>query len=105
MAGLLLSRLKSGGVLDLRTDVLERALEMRAVLEGMGFENLAGRGRFSERAEGELPSTREKRYLASGLPVYRLRLRRPENEVRGSGATAQGALHGAGGREEQEPPC
>jgi tRNA (guanine-N7-)-methyltransferase len=76
-AGLLLSRLKPGGLLDLRTDVLERAIEMRDVLEGIGFENLAGRGRFSERAEGEIPSTREKRYLASGLPVYRVRLRRP----------------------------
>lgn len=75
-AGLLLSRLKPGGVLDVRTDVLERALEIRDVLEGVGFENLAGRGGFSERAESEIPSTREKRYLAAGLPVYRLRLRR-----------------------------
>jgi tRNA (guanine-N7-)-methyltransferase len=77
-AGLLLVRLKPGGVLDLRTDVLERALEMRDVLEGIGFENLAGRGSFSDRTEGEIPSTREKRYLAAGLPVYRLRLRRRE---------------------------
>jgi len=76
-AGLLLARLKPGGVLDVRTDVLERAIEMRDVLEGIGFENLAGRGAFAERAEGEIPSTREKRYLASGLPVYRLRLGRP----------------------------
>ncbi len=75
-AGLLLSRLKPGGVLDLRTDVLERALEMRDVLEGIGFENLSGRGTFAERGEGEIPSTREKRYLAAGLPVYRLRMRR-----------------------------
>jgi tRNA (guanine-N7-)-methyltransferase len=96
-AGLLLTRLKPGGVLDLRTDVLERAVEMRDVLEGMGFENLAGRGRFSERAEGEIPSTREKRYLASGLPVYRLRLRRPESGGSGSGSASERTLHGAGG--------
>lgn len=74
---LLMSRLRPGGVLEVRTDVPERGEEMRDVLEGAGFVNLAGPGRFSERPEGEIPSTREKRYLAAGEPVYRLRLQRP----------------------------
>jgi tRNA (guanine-N7-)-methyltransferase len=74
---LLLSRLRPGGLFDVRTDVLERGEDMRAHLEAAGFVNEAGTGRFSERPEGEIPSTREKRYLASGEPVYRLRMRRP----------------------------
>jgi tRNA (guanine-N7-)-methyltransferase len=49
---------------------------MREVLEAAGFVNEAGPGRFSERPDDEIPSTREKRYLASGDPVFRLRLRR-----------------------------
>ncbi|MHB8418794.1 MAG: tRNA (guanine(46)-N(7))-methyltransferase TrmB [Myxococcales bacterium] len=76
-AALLFARLVQGGLLDVRTDVLERALDMCEVLEAAGFANEAGAGRFSERPEGEIPSTREKRYLASGDPVFRLRLRRP----------------------------
>ncbi len=76
-AAFLLSRLEPGGLLDVRTDVLERGVEMREVLESAGFVNEAGPGAFSERPEGEIPSTREKRYLASGDPVFRLRLRRP----------------------------
>jgi tRNA (guanine-N7-)-methyltransferase len=74
---LLLDRLVRGGLLDVRTDVRERAKEMAAILEAVGFLNEAGPQRFSERPEGEIPSTREKRYLAAGEPVYRLRLRRP----------------------------
>jgi tRNA (guanine-N7-)-methyltransferase len=73
----LLTRLAPGGLLDVRTDVLDRAEDMRATLEAAGFHNEAGPGRFAERPEGEIPSTREKRYLVSGDPVYRLRLRRP----------------------------
>jgi tRNA (guanine-N7-)-methyltransferase len=76
-SGLLLRRLVRGGLLDVRTDVRERAEEMAAILEAAGFLNEAGPGQFSDRLEGEIPSTREKRYLASGEPVYRLRLRRP----------------------------
>jgi tRNA (guanine-N7-)-methyltransferase len=72
----LLTRLVPGGLLDVRTDVLDRAEDMRATLEAAGFRNEAGPGRFSERPEGEIPSTREKRYLVTGDPVYRLRLRR-----------------------------
>jgi tRNA (guanine-N7-)-methyltransferase len=75
-ASLLLSRLVSGGLLDVRTDVRERAEEMAVILEAAGFLNEAGPGRFAPRRDDEIPSTREKRYLASGEPVYRLRLRR-----------------------------
>jgi len=57
--------------------VSERGEEMRELLEAAGFVNLAGPGRFSERPEGEIPSTREKRYLAAGEPVFRLRFTRP----------------------------
>lgn len=74
---LLLSRLKPGGLLDVRTDVQHRGEDMRARLEVAGFVNEAGLGCFSDRPEGELPSTREKRYLAAAEPVYRLRMRRP----------------------------
>ena len=76
-APLLWSRLRPGGLLEVRTDVKERGEEMRELLEAAGFVNLAGPGQFSERPEGEIPSTREKRYLAAGEPVFRLRLRRP----------------------------
>jgi tRNA (guanine-N7-)-methyltransferase len=51
--------------------------EALARLEAAGFENEAGPGRFADPAPDEIPSTREKRYLASGEPVFRLRLRRP----------------------------
>ncbi len=76
-AELMLGRLVPGGLLDVRTDVRERADEMAAILEAAGFVNEAGPRGFSPRPEGEIPSTREKRYLVSGEPVYRLRLRRP----------------------------
>ena len=77
MSQLLLGLLAPGGLLDFRTDVERYATEALERLEGIGFLNEAGQGRFAERAPGEIPSTREKRYLASGQPVWRLRLRRP----------------------------
>jgi len=76
-SGLLLRLLAPGGVLDFRTDVERYAREAIVRLEEAGFENEAGRGRFAGAAPDEIPSTREKRYLASGEPVWRLRLRRP----------------------------
>ncbi|HTN53631.1 MAG TPA: tRNA (guanine-N7)-methyltransferase, partial [Anaeromyxobacter sp.] len=78
MSGLLLSLLAPGGALDFRTDVERYALEAVVRLEEAGFVNEAGAGRFAEAAPEEIPSTREKRYLAAGEPVWRLRLRRPE---------------------------
>jgi tRNA (guanine-N7-)-methyltransferase len=77
MSQLLLGLLAPGGLLDFRTDVERYATEALERLEGIGFSNEAGQGCFAERAPDEIPSTREKRYLASGQPVWRLRLRRP----------------------------
>jgi tRNA (guanine-N7-)-methyltransferase len=77
MSRLLLRLLVRGGLLDFRTDVERYAAEALERLEAVGFENEAGRRRFAERAPDDIPSTREKRYLASGQRVWRLRLRRP----------------------------
>ncbi|MCK7470267.1 MAG: hypothetical protein MZU95_05265 [Desulfomicrobium escambiense] len=62
------------GLLDFRTDVERYALDAVERLEEVGFENEAGRGRLRGGAPDELPSTREKRYLATGQRVWRLRL-------------------------------
>ncbi len=77
MSWLLLRLLAPAGLLDFRTDVERYALEALERLEAVGFRNEAGRGCFALRAADDIPSTREKRYLASGQPVWRLRLRRP----------------------------
>lgn len=77
MSVLLLRLLSPGGLLDFRTDVERYALDAVARLEEVGFANEAGPGRFCEAAPDEIPSTREKRYLQTGQPVWRLRLRRP----------------------------
>jgi len=77
MSTLLLRLLRPGGLLDFRTDVEDYARGAVARLEEAGFENVSGPGRFAERPADEIPSTREKRYLASGQPVWRLRLVRP----------------------------
>lgn len=82
MSRLLLGLLAPGGLLDFRTDVERYALGAIERLEQVGFENEAGAGQFADRAEDEIPSTREKRYLASGEPVWRLRLRRPISAAR-----------------------
>jgi tRNA (guanine-N7-)-methyltransferase len=77
MSTLLLRLLRPGGVLDFRTDVERYALEAVERLEAEGFANDAGRGAFAVAPPDEIPSTREKRYLATGQRVWRLRLRRP----------------------------
>lgn len=77
MSTLLLGLLAPRGLLDFRTDVERYALEAVVRLEEAGFENAVGQGRFAEPAPDEIPSTREKRYLATGQPVWRLRLVRP----------------------------
>jgi tRNA (guanine-N7-)-methyltransferase len=77
MSRLLFRLLRPGGALDLRSDVERYVLEAAGRLEKVGFENPAGRGRFAERRPDEIPSTREKRYLAAGQRVWRLRLVRP----------------------------
>jgi tRNA (guanine-N7-)-methyltransferase len=81
MSILLLRLLRPGGLLDFRTDVERYALDALARLEEAGFENANGAGRFSEHDPDEIPSTREKRYLATGQPVWRLRMLRPQ-EIR-----------------------
>jgi tRNA (guanine-N7-)-methyltransferase len=77
MSTLILRLLRPGGLLDFRTDVERYARDAVVRLEEAGFENAAGAGNFAERSPDEIPSTREKRYLATGQPVWRLRLTRP----------------------------
>ncbi len=67
-----------GGLLYLRTDILDYARAMIATFEdGSGrFENLHGPACFARDDGLPFPSNRERRYLASGTPVYRLVYRR-----------------------------
>jgi tRNA (guanine-N7-)-methyltransferase len=74
---LLISLLEPGGVFEMRTDVEERARQMLATLEAAGLQNPLGKGVFHPRLPDEVASTRERRYLVSGEPVYRARLVRP----------------------------
>lgn len=76
MSLLLLALLAPGGLLDFRTDVEEYAAGAVERLEAVGFRNVAGPSRFAEAEPDDIPSTREKRYLATGQRVWRLRLRR-----------------------------
>jgi tRNA (guanine-N7-)-methyltransferase len=73
----LLSLLKPGGQFDLRTDVEDRAQAMLKVLEEAGFHNPLGRGSFHPDDPEEVPSSRERRYLETGQPVFRARLIKP----------------------------
>ena len=75
-ATLLLERTAPGGVFDLRTDVRARADEMLATLEAAGWHNPLGPGSFHPADPDDVPSSRERRYLESGEPVYRARLTR-----------------------------
>ena len=68
--------LKTSGYLDFRTDVELRAREGLAAFEAAGFVNPLGPGTFHPFDAHEVPSTRERRYLRTGQPVYRLRLSR-----------------------------
>lgn len=76
-AGFLLTRLKPGGLFDMRTDVEERAHQMLAILEEVGFINPLGSGVFHPADPEEVPSTRERRYLETGQKVFRARLTCP----------------------------
>jgi len=69
--------LEPGGVFELRTDVEDRARRMLVLLEGTGFHNPLGPLAFHPAREDDVPSTRERRYLESGEPVFRARLVRP----------------------------
>ncbi|SET31348.1 tRNA (guanine(46)-N(7))-methyltransferase TrmB [Stigmatella erecta] len=76
-ARLLLDKLAPGGRFDMRTDVEDRGQAMLAILEEVGFHNPLGLGVFHPYEPEEVPSTRERRYLQSGEPVYRARLVKP----------------------------
>jgi tRNA (guanine-N7-)-methyltransferase len=76
MSVLLRGLLRPGGLLDFRTDVEAYALGAVERLEEAGFRNEAGPGCFADAPPGEIPSTREKRYLATGQRVWRLRMTR-----------------------------
>jgi tRNA (guanine-N7-)-methyltransferase len=75
-ATLLLQLAARGAVFDLRTDVQSRAEEMLATLEAAGWHNPLGPGSFHPADPEDVPSSRERRYLESGEPVYRARLTR-----------------------------
>lgn len=66
-----------GAVFDVRTDVEDRALRMLEILEAAGWVNPLGKGAFHPPDPEEVPSTRERRYLLAGEPVYRARLVKP----------------------------
>lgn len=76
MSVLLSALLAPGGLLDFRTDVEAYAAGAVERLEAVGLRNEAGPGRFADTSPDDIPSTREKRYLATGQRVWRLRLRR-----------------------------
>lgn len=73
----LLTLLQPGGRFDFRTDVEDVGVRGLKVLEAAGFQNTLGAGVFHPYDPEEAPSTRERRYLASGQPVYRARLVKP----------------------------
>lgn len=73
----LLSLLKPGGRFDFRTDVEDVGRRGLAALEAAGLHNPLGAGQFHPYDPEEAPSTRERRYLATGEPVYRARLVKP----------------------------
>jgi tRNA (guanine-N7-)-methyltransferase len=74
---ILVDLLAPGGLFDLRTDVGERAAQMLAELEAAGLCNPLGPGAFHPYDPEEVPSSRERRYLATGQPVFRARLIKP----------------------------
>jgi tRNA (guanine-N7-)-methyltransferase len=63
-------------MVDFRTDVPAYALAALEVWEETGFENAAGKGNLWTEAP-EVLSTRERRYLKTGQPVYRARFVNP----------------------------
>ncbi len=74
---LLVQLLEPGGVVDLRTDVEDRARLMLTSLEHAGLVNPLGPGVFHPCEPDEIPSTREQRYLLTAMPVFRAKLRKP----------------------------
>ncbi|MFT3706771.1 MAG: tRNA (guanine-N7)-methyltransferase [Archangium sp.] len=73
----LLTLLAPGGRFDFRTDVQDVGERGIKALEAAGFHNPLGPLVFHPYDPEEAPSTRERRYLISGAPVYRARLVKP----------------------------
>jgi tRNA (guanine-N7-)-methyltransferase len=68
--------LRPGGIVDFRTDVAAYAQAAIAIWEETGFENAAGKGKLWPEPPAVL-STRERRYLRTGQPVFRARFVNP----------------------------
>jgi|GEM_PF-136829 len=75
---LLYNLLRVGGTIELRTDVEARGVEMDEALEAIGFVNRFGTGGLAPYDPAQVPSSRERGYLARGQPVYRYVLERTE---------------------------
>jgi len=75
---LLYNLLRPDGLLEVRTDVEGRGVEMAAALEAVGFVNRFGPGNLAPYDPTEVPSTRERGYLARGQPIYRYKFGRTE---------------------------
>src|SRR3954463_6730400 len=68
--------LRKGGTVDFRTDVPAYAQAAIATWEETGFDNAAGKGNLWTEPPAVL-STRERRYLGTGQPVFRARFVNP----------------------------
>ena len=66
--------------MDFRTDVPAYAQAALGVWEETGFENAAGKGKLWTDPP-EVLSTRERRYLVTGQPVFRARFENPDGDV------------------------
>ncbi|HWV38708.1 MAG TPA: tRNA (guanosine(46)-N7)-methyltransferase TrmB [Vulgatibacter sp.] len=75
---LLYNLLRVGGTIELRTDVEARGFEMNEALEAIGFVNRHGPGGLAPYDPAQVPSSRERGYLARGQSVYRYELERTE---------------------------
>lgn len=75
---LLYNLLRIGGAIELRTDVEARGVEMDEALEAIGFVNRFGPRGLAPYDPAQVPSSRERGYLARGQPVYRYVLERTE---------------------------
>ncbi len=75
---LLYNLLRLDGLLEVRTDVKERGVEMAEALEAVGFVNRFGPAALAPYDPAEVPSSRERGYLARGQPIYRYKLGRTE---------------------------
>ena len=73
----LLTLLEEAGRFDFRTDVQDVGERGIKALEAAGFHNPLGPLVFHPYDPEDAPSTRERRYLVSGAPVYRARLVKP----------------------------